>query len=90
MKAEKGLKMKKIAKNDKPVISYRMKYRLLETVDGKLTDFDPEKKEYVGYIEAPTAKKAEENLRKDFHMLKVEVLGKPERVEISREEYDNN
>jgi len=83
--------MKNMKKNEKPVVSYRMTYRLLEKDfdnSGRMKDFDPDKKEYVGYIVAPTAEKAEERLREDYRMLTVEVVGKPERVEVSREEYD--
>ena len=84
---------KNTKKNEKPVVSYRMTYRLREKdFDnlGRMKDFDPDKKEYVGYIVAPTAKKAEEQLREDYRMLTVEVIGKPERVEVSRAEYDRN
>ena len=84
---------KNTKKNEKPVVSYRMTYRLLEKDfdnPGRMKDFDPDKKEYVGYIVAPTAKKTEEQLREDYRMLTVEVVGKPERVEVSHEEYDRN
>ena len=72
---------------------YEIRYRLLEKDfdhPGQMKDFDSDvRKEHTGYVTANTAKQAEKKLIEDFHMLRVEILSKPVRHTMTREEYEN-
>ena len=63
-------------------------YKLLQkNADGTLVPFDSTKGIYTANIVSKTAECAIERLKRDFHMLTVEVVAVSERQEMTVEEY---